>query len=349
MKLIKSLAILSFFIYADIASAQTKDFSEWEATAYCSYSHYHPFTYIEADNNWEIMQRLRTAHTRQYLDSIGVKNTDSQMMLLSIEGLIQRVEGNCWKTVMPLLDSLQTVEARTFSLKIARELYEDIKSDCSELVTFLQKERLQENAYSILFSYVLDGKVWEAFSTFEELKTSATWDGECWALYFQRPFSCGTNTYYDKFCMNWTEQQPDFIWEELHSQTFIKPFLTEYEQYGKIISNDLLIKAFSLGMVYEDGTLHIPVIDSKNTESELNILSDRIIKTIVHHFTNSDIISAFQTKFCIDEEKLTRTILYHEVMWDLMDLLTIGKIIHRPTLWENADEKLTYSVIYIQK
>lgn len=343
--------IIAFFVCIINISAQQREFSKWDATAFCSYTRHHPFTYIKADNNWEIMQALRTPHTRQHLDSLGIKNTDSQMMLLRIEGLIERNDSGDWLTTMPILDSLETVEARNFSLQIAKELYKNIKNDCTSLTTYLQQEKQQENIYSILFSYVLDGRIWKSFNDFNELKNSATWEGECWALYFPRKFSCGTNTYYNEFKVCWTVNQPDFIWKELDSKTFIKPFLDEYNQYGKIVSQDILNKAFTLGIVHKDGSLSIPVIDSKDGNSRINIISDQIIKKIVQYFTDSDIIEVFQEKFSLNQNqrKLACTMLYHEVMWDLMDLLTDDKIIQHPIVWANMNKQSTYSVVLIQK
>lgn len=342
-----------FFILCPLAniSAQQREFSKWDATAFCSYSRYHPFTYIKADNNWEIMQALRMPHTRQYLDSLGIKNTDSQMMLLGIEGLIERIDNKKWLTIMPILDSLETVEARTYSGHIAKEIYKNIKSDCITLTTELQQKKLQENIYSILFSYVLDGRIWESFNDFKDLKTSATWNGECWALYFPRKFSCGTNTYYNEFKVCWTENQPDFIWKELDDRAFIKPFLDEYNEYGKIISQDILRKSLALGIVHNDGHLNIPIIDSKDKNSPLNVISDRIIKNIVDYFTDSDIIEVFQEKFNLNQnsKKLACTILYHEVMWDLMDLLIADNVIQYPLVWGNINKQSTNSVVLIQK
>lgn len=343
--------ILTSFVCIINICAQQREFSKWDATAFCSYTRYHPFTYIKADNNWEIIQALRTPHTRLQLDSLGIKNTASQMMLLRIEGLVERNDRGDWVTIMPILDSLETVEARTFSLLIAKELYKNIKYDCTVLTTYLQQENQQENIYSILFSYVLDSRIWKSFNEFNELKTSATWEGECWALYFPRKFSCGSNTYYNEFTVCWTENQPDFIGRELDSETFIKPFLDEYNQYGKITSQNIFNEALKLGIVHKDGSVNIPVIDSKDSNSPLNIISDQIITKIVRHFTDSDIIAVFQERFNLNQhqKKLACTMLYHEVMWDLMDLLTDDKIIQHPIVWKNMNKQSTSSVVFIQK
>jgi len=329
--------------------AQQRDFSEWDATAFCSYTRHHPFTYIKADNNWEIMQALRTPHTRAYLDSLGIKNSDSQMMLLRIEGLISQEENNNWVSLIPILDSIQTVNAREYSLRIANTLYIQIKNDISSLVDVLKQEALQESIYTILFSYVLDGEIWKSLNSYKDLKSSATWDGECWVFYYPRKFSSGTNSY-NKFNVCWSKSQPEFIWRELDRRTFIEPFMADYNANGKIISSDLYTKAFALGMINKDGSLRIPIIDSQDKNSRLNQISDKMINIIVQYFTNSDIVSDFQKQFGINQnnKKLACTMLYHEVMWDLIDLCLNDDIIQIPVLWKDKEKKSTYSVVFIK-
>lgn len=271
------------------------------------------------------------------------------MMLLRIEGFLEQKENGDWAALIPLLDSLQTIEARTFSAKIANDLYPKIVNNCLSFLDLLKKENCQENAFSILFSYVLDGEIWKSFNSYSDLKSSATWEGECWAFYFPRGFRCGTNSY-GEFNVCWSENQPEFVWEELNRKSFIEPFMNEYKINGKITSLDIYTKALALGIINDDGSLKIPIIDSSDSDSQINILSYRIIDTIVQHFTNSDIISVFQEKFGINknQSKLACIMLYHEVMWDLMDLLIDNKIVQLPVLWKDKDKNSTYSVVFIK-
>lgn len=330
-------------------SAQRRDFSKWDHTAFCSYTRYHPHTYLKSDNNWDILQELCTPQTRQHLDSIGIKTTNSQMMLLRIEGFIEQ-EGNKWVSLIPILDSLQTVEARSFSLDVARNIYPNIKKHCSMLVDFLKEEKLSESIYTILFSYILDGEIWKHFNSYEDLKTSATWAGECWALYTPRKFASGTNSY-NNFNVCWSENQPEYVWKELNYTTFINPFLKEYKLNGKIVSSDMCRKALALGLVEKDGSLRIPIINSKDQNSKLNVFSNKIIEPIVQYFNSTDIVGDFQKAFGIhiDKKKLACTMLYHEVMWDLIDLLLADNVIEYPNLWINKDKKFINSIVYIEE
>lgn len=333
------------------STAQIRPFSDWESIAFCSYTRYHPFRYINADNNWEIIMALREPNTKSYLDSIGIKSTASQLMLLQIEGLISREKDNKWVTTIPLFDSLQTVDARRFSRTIAEKLYPQIKNSCSALVSHLSDKNMTESAFTILFSYILDGRVWDLLGSFEDVKSSATWDGECWALYSPRKFSCGTNTFDDHFSVCWTDKEPDFIKKELNVNSFIKPLIEDYKKYGKITTSNIRVKAENLGIGDKNGFLLIPVIDSKNEADSINIVSNQITRAISRHFTETDIIPLFQDKFGIGtcREELASTILYHEVMWDLMDLIIEDKIVNYPLVWRDKNAGSTYSVILLQK
>lgn len=348
----KLLAIVSILFCSTLTFAQNKPFSEWDATAFCSHTRYHPFQYIRADNNWEILQALPTWHSRSYLDSLGIRNTDSQMMLLRIEGLLEwDRDARLWRSSIPLLDSLQTVAARDYSKRIAEQIYPDIREDCRQLVDDLHRNKQSDHAYSILFSYVLDGEIWDEFHSYEEIKSSATWDGECWAFYFPRAFKCGTNTYDDTFVLNWTDLQPEFVGHELDGSDFVSPFVDEYNEHGKIVSSGLLKKAEELGIVHPDGSLRVPVIDRADDSSELNRLAGSIVGKISGRFLQSDFVPVFQEKFNITGDKLAVTMLYHEVMWDLMDLLVSDEIIRLPEIWTDPDPEkhLVGTVVYLKK
>ena len=148
-----------------------------------------------------------------------------------------------------------------------------------------------------------------------------------------------------------SEEQPEFVWEELNYTNFIQVFMEEYKSKEKKISPGIYTKALSLGLIDEEETLRIPVIDSEDSNCKLNIISNLIVDSIVQYFTNSDIVSVFQANFKINpnQQKLACTMLYHEVMWDLMDLLIKDKIIQYPVLWRDTNKASTYSVVFIKK
>lgn len=66
--------ILLFFICSMNILAQKRDFSEWDATAFCFTTMYTLVSYVEADNNWEIIQTLQVPRTRQSQSSLSINS-----------------------------------------------------------------------------------------------------------------------------------------------------------------------------------------------------------------------------------------------------------------------------------
>ncbi len=80
--------LLSLFVSIKLTVAQNpiNPLSEWDITAFCSYDSYHPYNYLKADNNWEILCALKTERLLPELQSMGVNYSQSQIMLLHIGG-----------------------------------------------------------------------------------------------------------------------------------------------------------------------------------------------------------------------------------------------------------------------
>ena len=344
----KTFITLLFALIVNIANSQTRPFCQWDMTAFCSYTKYHPFAFIKADNNWDILQIFRNERTLNYLDSIGVRYTISQIMLLHTEGFIRSNGNDRWQTTIPILDSLQTVQLRQYSQESAWKLYRKIKNDCLMLVQYLQDSKLEKNAYSILFSHILDGKMWNKISSYDNLKSSSTWNGECWALYIPRSFSCGTNTYGERFIYNvtWSKEFPQS--SNITDPSFISLFLEDYKQYGKIVNRAILQEALSLGLINEYGNLCIPVINSKDPKNIFNVYSDRIVDKIYDCLIHLD-LSKLQTILNIDSKKLFYTIFYHEVMWDLIKILVDEKVIEYPRIWNTYKKSDSFTLVFIGK
>ena len=172
-----------------------RPFKEMDATAFCNYQKWHPNNYM-LDNNWQILCALRTPRTMTGFDSLGIAWNESQIRLLQVGGLLAR-EGKLWKTQIPIFDQAQTRAIRQETRAFADGLIRRIEPSCRAFVAELAAQGHEANAYSLLFSYVLDGrKVWEKFPDKAALGHHATWDGLYWVMYEPRPgMKCGTNSY----------------------------------------------------------------------------------------------------------------------------------------------------------
>lgn len=226
---------------------------------------------------------------------------------------------------MPIFSEDQTKSIRTLSRSIAQTAYKKTENDWSAFMTELKKRKLGKNAYSLVFSYVLDGKIWgKALPAHDSVATHATWDGAFWALYDKRPHSfCGTNSF-NAFHQTWSDSLE--YW--LDTKTIIQ-FIDEYTQNKKIVSKDLLDKSIEWGLTNKRGNPLIPII-KEDSQDTLVKVSDEIVSKLAACVSlhSSEFMKAYQ----LNNENLAKVILYHEIMWDMMDILVERKIITEPDI-----------------
>ncbi len=314
--------------------------------AFCAVSSYHPLEYMQSDNNWELLLTLRAPLTTKQLDSMSIKYTDSQLMFLNIGGLVEN-KGEKWHTVIPIFEESQTMEIRKQSEEIAQTLYAETKNDWKTFTEILAKRNLGNHAFSFAFSYILDGKIWGngLLPDHNELTVNPTWNGACWVLYDKRVNSnCGTNTYYDIFCQTWTDELS--YW--LGSKTITK-FIGEYKEKGKIEDIELIRTAVEWGLTDDAGNITIPIIDESSNDDLIqirNVIMQKMAKGVKQYST------AFSSDYRLNDEKLAEVILYHEVMWDLLDILIEKNAFTKPDILKgspNAKKTDFKDIVYILK
>ena len=306
------------------STEKIRPYKDWETMAYCSYDSYHPSQYAKIDNNWELLYTLRTPMSIKELKATGIPFTYSQILFLHIGGLIES-KNNVLHTIMPIFSKDQTKSIRTLSRLIAQAAYKETGNDWSAFMAELKKQKLGKNAYSLVFSYVLDGKIWgKALPTRDSVATHATWDGAFWALYDKRLHSfCGTNSF-NAFHQTWSDSL-----EYWHDAKTIVRFTDENAQNKKIVSKDLLDKSVEYGLADKKGHLIIPIIKEDSQDALVKICDELVVKLASCVNRHSyEFMKAYQ----LSNENLAKVILYHEIMWDMMDILVERKIITEPDI-----------------
>lgn len=340
------LALICLFMGMSVygQTSEVRPYKDWETIAFCTYESYHPSQYAQIDNNWELLYTLRTPMSLKELEEKGVAFTNSQIILLHIGGLIEN-ENNVLKTVMPIFNEEQTKSIRTLSKGIARSAYSQSEKEWSAFLKELKRQKLTKNAYSLVFSYVLDGKIWKKqLPSYEKLSNNATWKGAYWALYDKRQngSSYGTNGFNRMFYQTWSDSLS--YW--LGSKTIFS-FVEEYKQHGKIVGKDLLDKCMEWGLVNKQGDVIIPIINEES-DSQIVQISDRIVAKLAACV--SQYASDFMKEYQLANENLAKVVLYHEVMWDMLDVLVGEKIITQPDILKggpNASKKDFGQIVYI--
>ena len=96
-----TIFLLSISLPRIQAQTNVRAYEKWEATQFVAVSGHQPEDYVLADNNWEIIYNLRTPHTLNELLKMGVKCSDSQLLLLEVGG--DALTSNVFKSNCPVV------------------------------------------------------------------------------------------------------------------------------------------------------------------------------------------------------------------------------------------------------
>lgn len=305
-------------------------------------SGHQPEDYVLTDNNWEILYNLRKPHTQNELRNMGIKCSDSQLLLLEVGGLINREKGK-WKCTIPILDKGQTNSLRNLSKEIAKSMYSKTKNDFVSLVHTIKDMGFEKNALSLVFSYLLDGRMWTKLVLFDDINNHAGWSGCYWVLYEPRKdLKFGTNGFGD---MNLILTYLDS--EVSPSAKTMDDSANEISKYGKIHNPQLISKLISYGLTNNNGDILFPVI--KKQQDRFHQIIEKLVDSISSELKNN--CSNIATQYDISEEKTAMVILYHEVMWYLMDNLIQDKVLHIPAVYKDPvqnKQRLNEVVFFIE-
>lgn len=342
---LKQCFLLTLFLSTACAvAAQTgiRPYDQWEATAFVAVRSHQPSDYVETDNNWDILYTLRTPHSRRELLDKGIPCTESQLMLLEVGGLIRKSQGR-YAASFPILDREETHSLREFANGIAEKIYRESKPDFIALERAIRQMGFQDNALSLVFSYLLDGRAWTKLTLFDDIDQNATWSGCYWVLYEPREgFKCGTNGYGEQdLIVTYVRSDiaPDY-------RTMDK-CADEIARFGKVTDPELLRKILPYGIVDEKGTTSIPVI--RRQEDEFHRLTEKLADAIRTGLADNAAEAA--KRYRIADEKKALVVLYHEVMWDLLDRLLTDGILTLPDILTDPDAEkshLKYVTFFVE-
>ena len=219
------------------------------------------------------MYNLRTPHTQRELLDMGIKCSDSQLLLLEVGGLINKTEGK-WKCTIPILDKEQTTSLRNISKEIAKSMYSKTKNDFVSLVHTIKDMGFENNALSLVFSYLLDGRMWTKLVLFDDINNHAGWSGCYWVLYEPRKdLKFGTNGFGDmNLILTYLNS------EVSPSSKTMDDSADEISQYGKINNPQLISKLIPYGLTNKNGNILFPVI--KKQQDSFHQIIDKLVNSI---------------------------------------------------------------------
>lgn len=318
--------------------------SGFDDICFCEVGLSHPMEILGLDNNMEILFALQTGKTLHELDKLSIKFTESQLNLLELSGLIERRD-SVYQTLIPILSKAKTLQLREETRKMAGDIIPQFKDDFEGLIETLNSRKLQKNSYSLFFAFVLDGLVWDILEQSNDIEeTNITeekpfWDGTFWMIEPKREFSCGTNSLSAgdySINVNWSDESVISV----RSYKLLSAFLFDYIEHGKITQPAIFEEFAENDLFDENGELQIPIIKADSTDT-IYLRSKRIAQKVVRYLRNDIDYSVI----IADRQNLTKgqkiTVLYHEMMWDILDIMERNGQLRKPIAFEHPQDAKT--------
>jgi len=349
------LVLLSapFLLLPATAQVPPKDLRDWQLICYCSGGD--PEEIVRKDNNGQILFTARRGTTREGLKGDGIAFTESQIELLKDWRLLAE-QGNQLKTRMPVVGPEEMARLRALSHVQAVELGRSLQPDFKAFVAAVNERGYADNSYSIAFSYLLDGMVWDEFDQRHLLPSMETtaekpfWAGALWAIYPQRN-APGTNSKsHGGWILEvmWTQSVQPLL-TPLNSSSLVHPLLNDLETRGGASDLATRNQLVALGILTADGKPAVPIIRK--------VPSDPIYakSLAISHKVGDGMLRAMQSPAIpvltgSDDSGVALVIAYHEFMWELLAYLEQTGIVSPPAILSaktHADPRQVHDLVFI--
>lgn len=340
----KILSTLMISLLGSLAYPQStfkERINNYEDICFCDVELSHPMLIIEMDNNMELLFAIEKGRTLNELRQSGVKYSQSQINLMEVSGLIGKKD-SIYYSKIPILSENETNMLRTDSKRMAESISPLLTGDLDSLLKTINSKGLQKSSYTLFFSFILDGLVWEILKQTNEIeetriiKENPFWNGTFWMMEPKREFSCGTNSLSSgNYSINvmWSEKS------DLSASNYkeIKELLNDLAKNGKITKPEVFTFFSENRFFNKEGELQFPIITSDSTDNFYKQSKNFAQK--LAQFLKNDIDYSTILVGCPDLTKDQKIIIfYHEMMWDILNIFeNTGQII-QPLAFRKPEE-----------
>lgn len=326
------MALLPIHILAQAQdSIIGRPLKSFDLTAFCSYTNFHPSNYL-TDNNWDILCAFVQPGSTEKLDSLGISYNQSQLRLLEVGDLLTSKK-NVYSTKMHIYGQNETRAIRKESKEFADSIFPAIESGITQLVDAFNNAGYSQQVYSLIFSYLLDDYIWgdDFLPSPRSCEDHGTWSGAYWAMYESRKHDkIGTNGF-GPLKQNWTA----VLGYWMSSSKMLALAREVSANGGKRIENQEIINSIAgWGITDEKGNILIPVMYRNNNDH-----IDCLCRAITTNLSNAvkDHCVWWSKAHNIASQQLGQVIFYHEVLWDLLDILESKGIITMPAILKGEE------------
>jgi hypothetical protein len=313
---------------AAASASPAEDISKWGIVCFCLHSKSTPQHIIKADDNGRLLYFARNGATKAQLRRQGLRVPDSQLKSLQYWSLLNR-RGERYQTTFPILGPERMAALRPRIKALAKAIGPSLVSDAKSLKAVLDRQGYPRSHYAIVFSYVLDGLVWNELRRTHEFPSSyptdahPEWNGALWAFAPERPGVEGTNEIGSgNFALQslWNER----VLEALKSAapaTQIEPWLSDVAG-GKTSAG-----ASSL-LVGDKGRLLVPLIHSSASDPihGIGFSMARKVAEALNRPSGRQLWSSIPGA----SPDVGLLIVTHELMWDIIEQLDASGVVVRP-------------------
>ena len=314
-----------------VSSIIGRPYKAFDTSAFCVYNKFHPSQYL-TDNNWDILCAFVQPGTSAKLDSLGINYNKSQLRLLEVGDLLSFHNG-MYSTSMPIFGKYETDAIRKQSKEFADSIFPAIEPEILKLISNIEKLDYSQYTYSLVFSYLLDDYIWdnERLASPKDCEEHGTWRGAYWAMFDSREHvKIGTNGY-GPVKQNWT----DSLGYWLNSNKLMSFAREVIKTRGNRIENQDVIDAIAgWGLADENGNILIPVMH-RNSNDDVDILCKSITNKLSNAIKNY--CKTWYSAYNLSSERLGQIVFYHEVMWDLLEILEFKGLIAMPPILKGEE------------
>lgn len=326
--------------------ASRETLGDYELLQYVAASRFPPRAVAALDNNGAILLACREGMTPTALEEAGIEFKESQIELLLATHLLLRDGHGELYTTFPILDAGATAKLRAETAAIASEWSERLAPEIDALRERLRVAGLEEHAYSIYFSYVLDGLVWgilEEYGKVAPRRLSVArpfWSGQIWALRPARAFAANTQSVSKEgltLKVTGGNVAHESIAALVRGRDAVRRALARVEATGRVDDESLRQALEQLGLVGAEGLWAIPVIDEFE-KGPLFRAALALATAVVDALIDPERLdlAGIRERHGFRGDSQTLVITYHELMWDLMERLEAAGTVTRPAVLSDA-------------
>lgn len=317
-----------------------------------------PQSVLDVDNNVELVFACQTPQDLQTLQSRKIEVTESQLLLLAAWHLLEQDDQGRFQTSFPILGPSKTAELRRMARQAAEKIASELDPDIHRFLNVLESRGWQKNGFTLLFSLVLDGLVWDILEergTVPPREISAEspfWAGTVWVLYPQRALSCGTNTVAEgglAVKINWSPQAIPQM-HLLVTGRGMEALFSAARSGGA--SNDPQVRRMfqGYGLFDEKGTWVVPNLRANAETDPVYGASQRLAARVAERLDEGQRSDALQRLIGAGARSDLVIIFYHELMWELLDLLDERNLVHLPGILRGeAQREQVGQLVFIVK